>query len=957
MDARRRIAWIGSALTMAVVLASYVWTVNAASGLDAAKGHALTYDYYNHLVHGFLKGHLYLDVEVPAALKALPDPYDPVANRDIGLIDTSYYHGHYYLYFGPAPAVTLMLPFRWLTGIDLPTGWAVLIFSSIGFVTASALWLAIRARYFAGTAAWTGPVGILLLGTGSMVGTVLRRPLFWELAVAAGFAFGLLALAAVYRAIHSRRRAAAGLASAGLFLGLAVASRPTYLFAAPILLVPVWFWFRQHRPANPPPGATTPFGPEDRRNRREGGRLIAAAVLPFAAMMAGVMMYNYARFDRPLEFGHNYQLSVAYESKVRQFSPANALFNLRLYYFLPARWSWQPPFAAPTPTPVAERPPSFYTVDDVYGVLTLLPLAWLALCAPLALVGRPASERRPLGATLFAFALQWLGIGGTMLFFVAAVARYAVDFVPPLMLLAAVGLLAVETRTRSGWLRWPARGVLALATFVSVVGSAVATFELGRTLPQRHPAFMAAVTTTLGHIEAGVDRMAGRRFGPVALSVRFNDIDTPRAEPLFELGDAPQRDSVMVEYLGDRRIRFGVRHGEQPTRWSWPKSIDDARAHSLLVDVGAFYPALEHPFFHAVPYARASSLRHRVVINVDNEPVLDSLGTFYPHTTGTPAAPAKGFTGQVLTLTRIGRIPDVSPAESPPMLVLHVPASDGSAGLRLPLLASGRPGSGDVLFLDWIDASHARLGYDHWGAPLTFSPGFAFASRQPHEIALRQDENRWAPLADGPRLIEARVDGEHVWHATVAAFGCTPERVFPGRNPNGHSTCAPEFPGLTAGSAPPIAGPNGGILLLRVVLPPGVKGAWQPLLTVGHTGATDALSIAYIDESAIQLRFEHRGAPLLLGRRIDLDANPGHDLEIELPSFAAESFGRAANGEIVVRWDGIEALRGPTGAFGFTPEELVCGERPADSTMTEPRFAGAIASREWLPTALPVPAD
>lgn len=956
--ARRRIRAscdrIASIATIALVIAFYTWTVNAAGGLTKATGNAYKYDYYNHLVHGLLKGHLYLDVEAPAALKALPDPYDPAANRDVGLVDTSYYHEHYYLYFGAAPAVTLMLPYRWITGTDLPTGWAVLIFTSLGFLAASWLWLDLRRRYFPMAGLWTAPLGLLLLGMGCLVGAVLRRPLFWELAVAGGFAFGMLALASVHRAIHAHRRPAAWLVAAGIFLGFAVASRPTYVFAAPILLVPVWFWLRRPPPAESetsqagsPDAAESPSRPGREVPAYTGSRLrlLAAAVVPFGMLMLAVLAYNAARFDSPFEFGHNYQLSVAYESKVRQFSPENFWFNARLYYFLPGQWSWHPPFVAPTPTPV--RPPGFYTVDEVYGLLPIAPLACLAIFVPFALTGRSSIDRRRLGAVMAAGAIQWLAIGGLLLFFVAAVARYAVDFVPPLLVLAGVGLLVVEQRTRTGWLRWPTRGAIALAGIVTFLSTALANFELGHTLPRLHPQFMGAVTKACGQAEAVYDRMVGRHFGPITVRTSFDRLESPRIEPLFEMGDPPARDAVWIEYLPAQRVRFGVKHGELPVRWSASRVVKGAKPHDVRIDLGAFYPGLEHPFFVHTSDARASELTHRIAISVDGESLIRTVGPFYSHVKGSPGRTANGLPADIVALPTDPRA--AGTPTTPPWLVLRLPPFATPPAARLPLVASGRKGAGDVLFLELIDAAHARLGYDHWAAPLVFSPPFAWSPGQTHAITLRQDENEWAPLVDGTRLLLAWVDGHPVWRATVPAFGCTPDEVAFGRNPNGHSTCAAEFPGLTHDLTQSPARSAGGTLLLRLVMPPGEKGSWQPLLTIGGAGASDALSFAFVDVNTIQLRFEHRGSALLLGPVIDLGRSPGHDVEIDLPSFAVGSFGRAAHGEILVRWDGVVALRGTTAAFDFTPDQIVFGERPSDSAMTDPRFGGVLVSREWTP--------
>lgn len=914
---------------MAAVLWFYTWTVSGANGLQPATGGMQRFDYYNHLVHGLQKGHLYLDIEVPEALKALPDPYDPAANRDIGQIDTSYYRGHYYLYFGPAPAVTLMLPYRIVTGSDLPAGWAVLIFTCVGFVVLASLWLSVRTRYFVTSPAWTAPVGVLVLGFACMVGAVLRRPLFWEVAVAGGFAFGMLALAATYRALHDERKAGRWLVIAGIFLGLAAASRPTYLFGAALLLVPVWYHWRSDGRSGVP------------------WRLMGAVVVPFGAMVAVIMAYNYARFDNPLEFGHNYQLSVAYESKVRQFSPAYFFYNLRLYYFLPARWSWQFPFAAPTPTPMSEWPAGYYTVDDVFGLFPVFPFACLSLVAPFALTCRAPSDRRQMAAVLAIAGALWIGIGGVMLFFVAAVARYMIDFVPAVALLAAIGFLAAESRTRNSWRRWPTRILIFGVVGSTIAGSAVANFELGRTLPERAPALAERISGALSYIESACDALTGKRFGPLEAEIRFPLPASPHVETLFRLGLPPTEDRVLVEYLSDQRVRFGVSGGGSPTVWGRSQRIAAGQVSRIRFEIGAFYPHLGHRFYARTSYAQASALRHQVRIDLDGNPVLQTYGRFYDDGRRAPRAFDPEFSGNTVSLRRGSTAAETATLPAIPSMFLQLPAHSCSPGQRLPLLATGHAGAGDVLFLDVIDARHARLGYDHWAAPVVMSDPFSFDGSVAHRFELRQDETHWALPANGRRLLDAKLDGVPVWHTYVSAYACAPDDVAFGRNPNGHSTCSAELSGLSAIEATRTATEAGGRLLLRVVLPPGEKRAWVPLLTIGSE-TSDSLSIGYIDFNAIELRFLHRGGDLIFARRIDLDANAGHDLELSLPSFKADSFGQAASGDVVVWWDGVEVLRSPTSAVAFRPEDIHFGERPVSSTMTAKYFPGAIVSHEWV---------
>src|SRR5476649_2876362 len=125
-----------------VVLVFDVWTV-CSSGDPWHFGKKQN-DYYNLLIDGWRGGQLAMKVDVPEALLKLSDPYDP-SQRPPGLAlhDASFYKGKYYLYFGVAPVVTLMLPFRLLTGIDLPQAVSEIVFVYGAFLASAAVWLRI----------------------------------------------------------------------------------------------------------------------------------------------------------------------------------------------------------------------------------------------------------------------------------------------------------------------------------------------------------------------------------------------------------------------------------------------------------------------------------------------------------------------------------------------------------------------------------------------------------------------------------------------------------------------------------------------------------------------------------------------------------------------------------------------------------------------------------------------
>ncbi|MCS7002239.1 MAG: hypothetical protein NZ518_05255, partial [Dehalococcoidia bacterium] len=98
-------------LTLIAVLLAVQWLMaTAGTGtlfLADARG---TSTLYRSQADGFAAGSWHLPHTPPAALAALPDPYDPSARAGIcALHDASYRDGRYALYFGPAPAVVMLL--------------------------------------------------------------------------------------------------------------------------------------------------------------------------------------------------------------------------------------------------------------------------------------------------------------------------------------------------------------------------------------------------------------------------------------------------------------------------------------------------------------------------------------------------------------------------------------------------------------------------------------------------------------------------------------------------------------------------------------------------------------------------------------------------------------------------------------------------------------------------------
>jgi hypothetical protein len=470
---RRSAISLEIALT-AVALVAIGWFFFWTARTSGAFGTPGEEDYYNFLVRGWRGGHLYMSKEPRPEMLALADPYDPAQNSAVRLGDASFFRGHYYLYFSAAPALILHWPFHALTGHELATTSAIYVYCLTGFLAASAVWLLMRRRYFPHSAAWTGAAGVLMLGLGTGVLTLLRRPLVWELPISSAYAFAMLAVLAIYWALHGRRPVLA-MGLAGLCVGLAVASRPGGLFGVAMLAPALWHLWRR-------PGAGT------------GGRWCAvAAAAGFGVCMIAVVAHNYARFGNPLEFGVSYELSSNYEAKERHFSLSYFAHNAWIYFFHPAQWSGQFPFIEATA--VKGGPPGYLGtwVEAIGGLLVTFPILWFA--ATFSAVERYGGphERANL-RTMAATVAVWFVAGiGMLLGFYCATSRYLGDFAPALALLAVLGCLGLERRLNLSHWRRPLVTLVVVAGVITGVTGVLLSFDYhGRLLRTLQPQMWAS---------------------------------------------------------------------------------------------------------------------------------------------------------------------------------------------------------------------------------------------------------------------------------------------------------------------------------------------------------------------------------------------------------------------------------------------------------------------------------
>lgn len=262
------------------------------------------------LVDAFLDGRTYLYPEPDDKLINFDSPYDK-QHREAelnpqledsyvkeSLWDHVYFDGKFYSYYGIAPVVLLFLPYHLITGYYFPESAAVLIFALIGIVGLSFLFTKLVRKFFP-----TLPTGmfissLVIIQMISGIWYSIGRPMFYEIAMSAGFAFMTWAFYFLISAnvIGSGKISLPKTAISSLLFALAVLSRPTtvlYCICAAVFMI----------------CALPKFRDKKLFNKKSIGYL-ACAIVPMACLGIVQMIYNYVRFKSPFEFGIQYSLTI-----------------------------------------------------------------------------------------------------------------------------------------------------------------------------------------------------------------------------------------------------------------------------------------------------------------------------------------------------------------------------------------------------------------------------------------------------------------------------------------------------------------------------------------------------------------------------------------------------------------------------------------------------------------------
>ena len=936
-------------------------------------------NYYNQLTDGFLAGRLGFKIDPPPALIALRDPYDPVQRQQTGIVelhDATYYKGRYYLYFGVTPALTLFLPFKAITGLHFPQSFSTVIFCAAGYWCSLGLLVGIRRRYFPETGTGYVWLAAVMLGLGNFCAAMLARNSIWEMPIACAYFYSTLGFWLLLQGLTGGARRVRWLTGASTAFGLAVGSRPHFIFGAAVLcgLWAGWTWWRWRREGGP----LAPL-------RREA----AAVVVPLGLIVAGLLLYNYGRFENPFEFGQKYQLAGNRQVDSQLMSPR--FFPINSYHYLLARSQVERffPFFDVIRGYSGVRPVDYGGAENPYGLLVNMPFSWLALLAPL-IWARKFRRDGAMGAWLLIFGLSFLALASAVMCFAWSANRYMVDFIPTLLLVALLGLFMLSRVGETSRLS----RVLVGVGLLGVVGYTAAFNVL---IPVRNDAFkvyrpqhLAALAHWFNQPSFWWDKFRAQPYGPVELTVRFPLGRLGKAEPLLVSGVSYKSDYLYAFYFADtRRLRLYFAHTNYNQLQSQPIAIDYRVPHRIGIAAGSLYPPSSHPFLSGWSAADVQEARETLHVTVDGVPYLMARQQFFETSPGFTTFGENNvsnyiehkFTGEILSLRYQPLAPPVVDFAGGSFVRLGIVLPRQATGRREPITLTGAAGRSDLLFVIYESDDRVRLGFHHAGAEPVLSRSITI---QPGDIQLLEaslgsfySQPKNARERELAHLLIVRLNGQVIWNETVLFHPATQESPVVGRNSLGLDGYDAAFSGRIVAQQPmqlfslvpdsPFSfqpywletgeRPGYGAIRLHLQLPGRALLRPEPLLVTGASAdQADYVFINYPIAGQPSFGYVHAqtaGGPQT--KRVVV--NPAKPLVVEIdapslyPDVHDEFFATRSLAEIAalkrnharIKVNGQLLLDAPVANYESTAEQITVGvDRLAQAF--GPRFSGRILS-------------
>lgn len=314
-----------------------------------------------------------------------------------------------------------------------------------------------------------------------------------------------------------------------------------------------------------------------------------------------------------------------------------------------------------------------------------------------------------------------------------------------------------------------------------------------------------------------------KEAGPLRLRLQLPVGQSGRSEPLVTLGSGPNLVTVLVHYLDERSVRFGLEGPNVPLQFTAPLSHDFSQPLHVDVSHPALYPNGHSSLRDYSPLQQAR-LRSRIVVEVfgRRQFVVPSPSTSVPASAiawfgenrGVASYPAAQFTGRFLGIARVDAsawpIPPGHPEQAirpdavgPIELLVRFPTN--APNRVQPLLTTGRTGEGTIVMVHYVDDAHVRIGADVWAKALFWTKPIPVDYNRPHRLVISSSSLMRTPETSTPAL-SVTIDGREVLRETISAYATTPAQITPGENHIGGSFSEPLFTGdlleVSRGSVP-----------------------------------------------------------------------------------------------------------------------------------------------------------
>jgi hypothetical protein len=946
---RRRISfslpWASVGLACIIVTWAYLaplWSLPARTSPRPS-------DYYGFLTEAFHSGQMHLNISVDPQLLMLKNPYAGPQGTERPH-DMTYYQGRFYLYYGATPVLLVYLPWRGITGTYLyeHVGTRIMLFGTFAL---AALWL-IRAhrRWFSNLSPFWTAFLILTIGFSPPLYTEIDNVTFYLVPIASACFCLMLAFLCADLALTAHRppTQATWLALASLGWGLAVASRPIYILGLPLLAMTAFYLWRQQAPCT--------------RWCWPALRLTVAAVIPAALVGTAMMFYNYMRFGHPFEFGIRFSMASADIRDLKMMGVEFIPKNLSLYLLQSAAFIRYFPFIMTGGSPI--------------GVLPHLPFVALAFLCPISwffFVQQRASLVLAglllLGASLANFSLLCLFFGGEE--------RYLLDFVPPALLLAATTAAAMLCASQRNRFLHIFTGVTIslLATYSILTGLALG-FSRKVESPER-----TQLKRWLNWPAHLLEQLNGTQHGPVELTVSLPLEKIGTTEPLITTGyDRHGADAISIHYVDDRHVRFSAFHLGRGGPTSKPIPVDYDKPHRIRITMGSLYPPPEHPLFSDWSPTQVSRVRRQLKIELDGQTVLQGNFTVYPSTPAGvwigrsqlgPGVSTETFTGQIHQHRRLGLdLPGTggyTHTSGPVRITFQLPPRYGDEGL--PIVSTGKPSAGDLVFVQQLADGYVRFGHDSFGSGAVFTPAVQYDARQDQVVDVEMG-SLYPPedprvSATNRRRLRITLNGTRLINTSRIFSPSEAEDVEFGFNTIMASTAIDYFPGAirkieSIPNDPTESTPGKwGPLRLGLVFPITSGPSAEPILVTGHAGQADILFVRYEANGNVRFGIDHWGVGIAESDSLPLNRNQTHLLEIYsaalLPPANHPSWQHAkqpaeqTRGRFEILLNGKTILIPPFQPYTQAEGSFDIGKNTIGASSCQPEFNGKILLLERLP--------